>query len=62
MLSIHFLRMLAEERERELQDELRIRRLLRGDHAPEATEGEAPIARYRASWRVRTPRASATTR
>ena len=62
MLSIHFLRLLAEDRERELQRELRIRRLLGADDRWEATQAEGQTARYRASWRVRTPRASATTR
>jgi hypothetical protein len=61
MLSIHFLRLLAEERERNLQEELRIRRLLRADDAVDAAQAEGQ-ARYRASWRARTPRASATTR
>ncbi len=62
MLSIHYLRLLADERERELQEELRTRRLLRGDGAPGSARIEGAIARYRTSWRARTPRASATTR
>ena len=62
MLSIHFLRLLAEERERNLQEELRIRRLLRADDMADPTQTEGQTARYRASWRARTPRASATTR
>lgn len=62
MLSIHFLRMLADERERDLQEELRTRRLLRGDGTPGAAHRDAEGARYRTSWRARTPRASATTR
>ena len=62
MLSIHYLRMRADERERELQEELRTRRLLRGDGAPGTPQGDGSTARYRTSWRVRTPRASATTR
>jgi hypothetical protein len=62
MLSIHFLRLLADERERDIQDELRLRRLLRGNVAPEAPTTEPATARYRVSWRARTPRASATTR
>jgi hypothetical protein len=61
MLSIHFLRLLAEERERNLQQELRIRRLLRADDAADVAQTEGK-AHYRASWRARTPRASATTR
>jgi len=62
MLSIHYLRFLADERERELQEELRMRRLLRGDGALGSRQIEGATARYRTSWRVRTPRASATTR
>jgi hypothetical protein len=62
MLSIHYLRMLANERERELQDELRTRRLLRGDGTPGTGQVDGATARYRTSWRARTPRASATTR
>jgi hypothetical protein len=62
MLSIHFLQLLAEERERNLQDELRMRRLLRRDVAATASPSETQSARYRISWRARTPRASATTR
>jgi hypothetical protein len=61
MLSVHFLRMLADERERDIQNELRIRRLLRVD-AGDGAATENPPARYRESWRARTPRASATTR
>ena len=62
MLSVHFLRMLADERERDIQEELRTRRLLRGDDTPETAPSEVQVARYRTSWRARTPRASATTR
>lgn len=62
MLSIHFLRLIADERERDLQEELRTRRLLRGDGALAMTQTDAQSARYRTSWRARTPRASATTR
>jgi hypothetical protein len=62
MLSVHFLRMLADERERDIQEELRTRRLLRGDAALETARCDVPAARYRTSWRARTPRASATTR
>ena len=61
MLSVHFLRMLADQRERDIQNELRIRRLLRVDAADGAATENSP-ARYRDSWRARTPRASATTR
>jgi len=62
MLSFHYLRFLADERERELQEELRTRRLLRGDGAPGIRQSDGATARYRTSWRARTPRASATTR
>jgi len=62
MLSIHFLRVLADEREREIRNELRIRQLLRGNAAADAPATESPPARYRESWRASTPRASATTR
>jgi hypothetical protein len=62
MLSIHFLRMLADERERDLQNELRIRRLLRANGSGDSPASENPPARYRDSWRASTPRASATTR
>jgi len=62
MLSIHYLRMRADERERELQEELRTRRLLRGDGAPGTPLSDGATARYRTSWRARTLRASATTR
>ena len=65
MLSIQLYRVILEERERGIQDELRVRRLLEGSGAD--PEGCAPApeeakARYRTSWRARTPRASATTR
>jgi len=62
MLSIHFLRMLADERERDIQNQLRIRRLLHGHAAADAAPTENPPARYRDSWRASTPRASVTTR
>ena len=62
MLSFHYLRFLADERERELQEELRTRRLLRGDGSPASAQIEDATARYRTSLRARTPRARATTR
>jgi hypothetical protein len=62
MLSIHFLRLFAEERERLLQEELRVRRLLHGDGATADERNEGPSGRYRTSWRARTPRARAITR
>ncbi len=63
MFSIDFLRLLADEREREIQRELRVRRLLQRDSAgpdpdSECDDGEA----YAKPWRARAPRASATTR
>jgi hypothetical protein len=63
MLSIQLMRLIVEEREHDVQRELRVRRLLRGsvpaDSAPATEQGQAV---YRDSWRARTPRASATTR
>ena len=63
MLSIQMLRLIVDERERDIQHELRVRRLLGTWAEPDsasATDGSRP--RYRDSWRARTPRASATTR
>jgi len=63
MLSIQLYRVILEERERGIQDELRVRRLLQGSGAdPAGCAPEPERARYRTSWRARTPRASATTR
>ena len=61
MLSLQLLRLIVDQREQEIQADLRARRLLRRprDGGPDA---DGPSARYRDSWRVRTPRASATTR
>lgn len=64
MLSMQLFRVILDERERAIQDELRVRRLLQ-DTAASSTESaalERAPARYRSSWRARTPRASATTR
>lgn len=63
MLSMQLLRLIVEDRERDIQHELRVRRLLSDKAEPDAasaTDGSGP--RYRESWRARTPRASATTR
>jgi hypothetical protein len=63
MLSIQLFRLIVDERERALQNELRARRLLRRDVvASQAADAEEGRASYRDSWRARTPRASATTR
>jgi hypothetical protein len=63
MLSIQLYRVIIEERERGIQDELRVRRLLQGSGTEcVPVEPEEARARYRTSWRARTPRASATTR
>jgi hypothetical protein len=62
MLSIHFLRLFAEERERLLQEELRMRRLLQDDGVAADKTKEGPSAHYRISCRARTPRARAITR
>jgi hypothetical protein len=64
MLSMQLFRVILDERERAIQDDLRVRRLLQDAAGPEAesTVPEQPAARYRSSWRARTPRASATTR
>ena len=63
MLSIQLFQVIIDERERGIREELRNRRLLesieRGSRGPATGE---PQARYRDSWRARTPRASATTR
>ena len=61
MLSIQLLRLIVDQREREIQADLRARRLLRqpDEGGPEV---DRPSARYRVSWRARTPRASAMTR
>ena len=62
MLSIQMLRLIVDERERDIEREVRARRLLGRYGEPDvAANGVAP-ARYRESWRASTPRASATTR
>ena len=63
MLSIQLMRLIVEERERDVQRELRVRRLLRGvEPAADMPTTDEGHALYRESWRARTPRASATTR
>jgi hypothetical protein len=63
MLSWDTIRLIAEEREREIQEALRVRALLESarqviDDAPCDDAGP----RYPEAWRSRAPRASATTR
>jgi hypothetical protein len=62
MLSIQLFYALAAERERMIQDHLRVRRLLR--EAAAAREASAPPAApaQPEPWRASTPRARATTR
>jgi hypothetical protein len=63
MLSMQLFRVILDERERAIQEELRVRRLLQdAADASLAAPPESPRASYRSSWRARTPRASATTR
>ena len=64
MLSFDHLRVIADERERSIQRDLRVRRLLRTDEPepghPRSANG-LPDG-YAEGWRARTSRASATTR
>ena len=62
MLSIQMLRLLADERERDIQRELRVRRLLDRKAGRDEASADSPAARHPESWRASTPRASATTR
>jgi len=62
MLSIQMLRLIVDEREREVQHELRVRRLLGRYAEPNAATSGATEGRHRESWRASTPRANATTR
>ena len=60
MLSIQLLRLIIDQREREVQEVVRTRRLLEREPDPDGSDrAEVP---YRDPWRARTPRASATTR
>lgn len=61
MLSIQMLRLIVDERERDIEREVRVRRLL-GRYADRNAAPDAAVVRYRESWRASTPRASATTR
>ena len=61
MLSIQLFRVIVDERERMIEDHLRVRRLLRGDEpAREAVPPAAPAQPE--PWRSSRPRARATTR
>jgi len=62
MLSIQMLRLIVDERERDIQRELRIRRLLGRYGESDVPANDAAPATYRESWRASTPRARATTR
>jgi hypothetical protein len=62
MLSIQLFQLIVDEREREIQAELRARRLLRQDSDGASAGTNGAHASYRDSWRARTPRANATTR
>jgi len=65
MLSLDLFRAIATEREREIQELVRTRRLLRSDR-PEPDDSPAPIheadAQGPSAWRASTPPARATTR
>jgi hypothetical protein len=61
MLSIQLFQALVDERERMIEDHLRVRALLRRDGAaPE--DPRRPPAPQAEPWRASTPRARATTR
>lgn len=62
MLSIQMLRIIGDEREREIQKELRVRRLLAPSDDSDCAGAIAPRAHYKDAWRATTPRASVTTR
>jgi len=65
MLSLDLFRAIAAEREREIQELVRTRRLLRGDRR-EPDDSPGPIreadAQGPSAWRTSTPPARATTR
>ena len=54
MLSIQMFRVIVDQREREIQAELRVRRLLRRE--TDGVSTEASEHRYSGSWRASTPR------
>jgi hypothetical protein len=64
MFSYEMFRVIADEREREVQELIRIRRLLElHDVVSELADGaEEGDPGYPDAWRARAPRASATTR
>jgi hypothetical protein len=64
MFSYELMRLIAEEREREVQASMRLRRMLEPrDHATtEPGSCEEQDGRYPDAWRARAPRANATTR
>jgi hypothetical protein len=63
MFSWDTLRLIAEEREREIRDSMRIRALLeQAKRAVDDASADDPDDRYPEAWRTRAPRASATTR
>ena len=62
MLSFQLFKLIADERERTIQDDLRVRQLLRDAEIPKDTHHGRPGAGQPEPWRARTPRASATTR
>jgi len=61
MLSIQLFHVISDERERTIQDHIRVRQLLREAKAASAAP-ERSMPAQPAGWRARTPRASATTR
>jgi len=65
MLSLDLFRAIAAEREREIQELVRTRRLLRGDRS-DPDDSPGPIreadAQGPSAWRASTPPARATTR
>ncbi len=64
MLSFEYHRVIADEREREVQELIRIKRLLELHEEPEraAAPSDDGDPSYPEPWRARAPRASATTR
>jgi len=64
MFSYELIRLIAEEREREVQASMRLRRMLEAYEpaTPEVRSCEDSGDRYADPWRARAPRANATTR